>query len=467
DIELPTINFEIIDIIKDILYLPEKVAKIVIKLSPNIVEFTCLKLSEYLKELNKFFIKTNKLAEEEILRLAGINRSVFESFYSIYGLLKSAQHPSFKFVEKAHSKLVQILKDLHIQYLDMYNSKINNLHPEFLKQETALMSKEKEQVAKKQEEKKLKIIEQSNLEFNDNFNNLMQIPCSNNEVKTKLRAALEKYHKIIDKFDTMGDGRKIKKELDAIYWQFYNDLFLEYIEKGGDLPVSVFLMLRYGVLDDNLLNEDTINCFKATPVETPHTIDIYFADEWLSQIYSGNITPPSINGLGQTFDEYAKENKLPNMDPSKLHLSYEIKEVISAAVRTCAGMISQQSPIIDSDYISLKPDACIVTKERLEKTVKEILEIDYSCFYREVSVMCGDGKEFVQKEVLPYFIILPVAGSKAVCWQELSDRNKSSKGRIMVPLFATDDLKTMLLEAFAHLRWELAKTIAGPNWGDP
>ncbi|MBP7654066.1 cyclic nucleotide-binding domain-containing protein [Candidatus Dependentiae bacterium] len=466
NIDLPNINLEIIDIVKSILYLPEKVAKIAIKLSPNIVEFSCLKLSEYLQELNGFFVNANNLAEQAILKLAGQSESIFESYFSLYSLLKSANHPNIKFVEKALGKLIKLTKELHNQYSEMYNAKIKDLSKEYLKQESKIKDEEKTVEIKKEEAKKAVVIQQSDLIIDDNFNKLMTLQCSNEDTKSKLRTALEKYHKLIDKFDTAGDARKIKKELEAAYWDFYKDAFLHYMEKGGNLPNYTFLMLRYGILDENLLNEETINCIKSTPFQTKHTFPIFYADEWLAKIHD-NEEKPSINGLGQTYDEYVKENKVNISDPASALLNFEIKEVVAAQVRTAAGLIAQQSPIVDSDYINLKPENCIVTKERLENTLKEILDIDFSLFYREVRLVYGDQADFVQKEVIPNFIIVPVSGSKAICWQEIDNRNKASRARIVVPLFATADLKEMLLLALAHFRWELAKTIVGPNWGDP
>jgi len=465
-IEIPNINMEIIDLVKNIFYLPDKVAKIVIKLSPNIVEFSCLKLSEYLQQLNEVYIEINKQVEEQILKLAGQKDSVFDLYFILYDALKSANHPNAKFVEKSLMRLGKIIKDLTNQYIDMYGSNIKTLHKEYLKMESKFKTEEAAVKAKKQEAKKLAMIEQSNLKFEDNFNSLLALPCSNEDIKSKLRAAMEKYHKIVDKFDTVGDTRKIKKDLDNIYWDFYKDLFIHYIDKGGQLPIEAILMLRYGVLDENTLNEETIACLKSTPIDTPHKLPIYFADEWLEKICNNEETP-SINGLGQTYNEYLKENNITAVDATNEMLKYEIKEVLAAAMRTCAGMLSNQTPILDSDYISLKPENSIVTKEKLEQTVREILAVDYSCFYREVRLVYAGDSDFVQKEIEPNFIIVPVAGSRAVCWQELDGKNKMSRARIMVPLFATADLKEMLLLALAHFRWELAKTIAGPNWGDP
>ncbi|HPG32060.1 MAG TPA: cyclic nucleotide-binding domain-containing protein, partial [bacterium] len=198
DIELPNINLEIIDIVKSILYLPEKVAKIAIKLSPNIVEFCCLKLSEYLQELNGFFVKANNLAEEAILTLAGQSQSIFDSYYSLYSLLKSANHPNIKFVEKTLGKLIKLTKELHNQYSEMYNSRIKDLHKDYLKQESKIKDEEKTVEVKKEEAKKAVIIQQSDLILEDNFNKLLSLQCSNDSVKEKLKNSLEKYHKIID-----------------------------------------------------------------------------------------------------------------------------------------------------------------------------------------------------------------------------------------------------------------------------
>ena len=54
----------------------------------------------------------NKLSEESILRLAGKDQSVFEAYFALYALLKSANHPSLGFFEKASGKLMKIIKTM-------------------------------------------------------------------------------------------------------------------------------------------------------------------------------------------------------------------------------------------------------------------------------------------------------------------------------------------------------------------
>ncbi len=406
------------------------------------------------------------MSEAAISRMGGKSPSVFDSYFNLYGLLKTANHPSLQFFEKACGKLVKTIKELHNQYCEMFGGSIKTLHPEYLKQEQKIAVTDKKVQEEKKEEKKKLVVQQSDLIFDDNFNKLIEIPASSNETKQKLKTALEKYNKIVDKFDTVGDTRKIKKDLDASYWEFYRDIFHYYMENQDKAPNYILLMLRYGILDENVLNSDTIDCLKATPLETKQDYPIYFIDEWLEKIFN-NEEKPSINGLGQTYEEFMKDNKSRFKDPAQQILDFEAREVIASAVRTCAGLIAQQTPILDSDYISLKPEVSLVTKEKLEKTVKEILDIDFSCFYREIRVVYGENVDFVQKEIVPNFIIVPIAGSKAVCWQELDGKNKASRGRIMVPLFATADLKEMLMGALSNYKWELCKTIVGPNWGDP
>ncbi|HMY68469.1 MAG TPA: Crp/Fnr family transcriptional regulator, partial [Leptospiraceae bacterium] len=79
-------------------------------------------------------------------------------------------------------------------------------------------------------------------------------------------------------------------------------------------------------------------------------------------------------------------------------------------------------------------------------------------------------KEFVQRSIIPDFILVPSIGSKIMMWQDLSvlrgAGSKESPGRIIFPIFILGDLKTMMLEAIAAFRWELCKNILGPEWNN-
>jgi hypothetical protein len=114
-------------------------------------------------------------------------------------------------------------------------------------------------------------------------------------------------------------------------------------------------------------------------------------------------------------------------------------------------------------------ERAFITREKLSEEIEKILSVDYSCFHREVLINDeeqGIMKEFVQMAVMPNFIIVPSIGTKVMMWQDLSGRSKNSRGRISVPVFATADLYTLLLDAVGAFRWELTKSIMGPDWNN-
>jgi len=115
-------------------------------------------------------------------------------------------------------------------------------------------------------------------------------------------------------------------------------------------------------------------------------------------------------------------------------------------------------------------DKAFVTNDKLSEAIDKILAIDYTLFHRETlfnDEERGILKEFVQLQVIPWFITVPSIGTKVMMWQDLASPNKRiSKGRIAVPIFATADLFSLLVDAMAAFRWELTKSVAGPDWNN-
>ncbi|MCX7997433.1 MAG: hypothetical protein N3A69_00590 [Leptospiraceae bacterium] len=76
----------------------------------------------------------------------------------------------------------------------------------------------------------------------------------------------------------------------------------------------------------------------------------------------------------------------------------------------------------------------------------------------------------MQRSIIPDFIVVPSIGTKVMMWQDLSvfrgAGSKESRGRIVLPMFVSGDLKILLLEAIAAFRWELTKNILGPDWNN-
>jgi hypothetical protein len=108
-----------------------------------------------------------------------------------------------------------------------------------------------------------------------------------------------------------------------------------------------------------------------------------------------------------------------------------------------------------------------MTKAKIEAVIKELIDTDYSAFFRETVLKLGDAREVIEEEVLPHIIILPVFGMKTMMWQELVGINKRSRARIVVPAMFVGDIVKSLAHSIAVFRWEILRTMKGGMWADP
>ncbi len=297
-------------------------------------------------------------------------------------------------------------------------------------------------------------------------------------------ALILKFKSLKNPLDPESESRKIRKNLSKTYWYAYTICVQKYIESKS-VPKPVEMMLRFGYMDETLLEPNQVAFLYAFKDETKpkRNIPIHICEEWLELIYNKKV-PTSLDELGQTFFDkikndykdqvFKKESDVPvNIDTNQARLQYEINAMYQPNVRLTTGNPVSYLPILTKHHISIPLDKCVVTRESLSQVLEEILAIDYTAFNREIvynDENLGIRKELVQKSVIPDFIIVPSIGTKIMMWQDLSilrgSGSKESRGRIILPMFVTGDLKTLLMEAIAAFRWELTKNILGPDWNN-
>ncbi|MDZ4727343.1 MAG: cyclic nucleotide-binding domain-containing protein [Leptospira sp.] len=281
------------------------------------------------------------------------------------------------------------------------------------------------------------------------------------------------------------DNRKIRRTIAKTYWDVYKRAFTRWIKEGKKGPTSVEMMLRYGYFDESLLDEGHLLELRGR-MEQPRyngNVPVHLGTDWLEKVY-GREVPTSVDELGQTFFEKLKldlkdsgiksdKDIPPEYDTGEARLQYELNAMYEPNVRLTSGNVSSHFPILTKYHITLPLDKCYVTKAHIDKAIQEILNIDYTAFNREIlyrNEEIGIKSEFVQKSIIPDFIIVPSIGPKVMMWQDLSvfrgSGSKESRGRITIPHFVLGDVKTFLMEAIAAYRWELCKNILGPDWNN-
>lgn len=280
--------------------------------------------------------------------------------------------------------------------------------------------------------------------------------------------------------DSDTDVRKVRRKLNNLFWELYETCALKFFASKEPLPVWLRIFFDYALLDETLLDPEQVDFIYGHSAANQHSkYPIHTAVEWMELIYNKKV-PTSVNELGLTLFEILKqenrdakwkrESDLPaDVDTSEARLKFEIRNMIETNAKLTSGSILNHLAILSKYSITMSMERAFVTKEKLEEEIDYLLNIDFSAFHREVlyeNEKVGINREFIQKQVIPNFILIPSAGSVFQFWQEKDSRDKASPGRLCCPALATADLKDMLLSAVGAFRWELCKTIMGPDWNN-
>lgn len=300
------------------------------------------------------------------------------------------------------------------------------------------------------------------------------------EFRERFIKLLNDFKNMKNPFDTETEGRKIRRFISKMYWQLYKQVYIR-SKAESNLPIPVRLMLNYGFVDEALLEDSQINDLieLLRMREDTSDIPVFYEQDFLSLIYSG-LEMPSITEMGLTYEAHLREEakhttrkkqeKMENdiEDENLKKTIYEIEQRLRSTAAVCSGSTATAFPILNEYAVKGSLKSLYSSKKKVSNIVKEIMNIDFSVFFRETVLKLGDAREIIQEEVLPYFVLLPIFGTRTLLWQELSGIDKRSRGRIVVPIFFMGDLRKSMAHTLACFRWELNRTIKGQAmWADP
>ncbi len=276
------------------------------------------------------------------------------------------------------------------------------------------------------------------------------------------------------------DARKLRRHIAQLYWELYQQVFTR-SKVESSIPKAVKLMLTFGFLDDQLLApEHLVELNELARIRERETdIPVLLENEFLAKIYSGE-EDPSITEMGLTYEAFLREQeksasrkdreeagKVDNTDLNLQKTLHEIAQCLKTTAAVCSGSTVTAFPILTAEALKGSLKSMYVTKSKVDTIIKKLINIDYSVFYRETVLKLDSAREIIQEEILPYFILVPIAGSKTLLWQELSGNNKRSMARFMIPILFNGDLEKNLMHSLASFRWEITKNIKGAMWADP
>lgn len=282
-----------------------------------------------------------------------------------------------------------------------------------------------------------------------------------------------------DKTSSDSEVRELRSSLTSDFFVIYEDVFKKAMEEER-CPRLITMFLNYGYLDERLLTkEQTIALYRLCDKQYPSSrYSVYTTKEWLEKIYR-NEKDPSINDFGQDYYDLFRDMKKRKMvtdqdkpaydNDYKAKLSFEVNNMIKTNQKVCHGQISSYFPILHKDIITRDLEKSVLTPEKISQAIDNILETDFSVFYREVwyrNDARGIEKEPIMKEILPDIILVPTFGSRGSMWQEITGRARNTPGRFILPAFTDENLSSLMLKLIGTFRWELCRTMMGIAWND-
>ena len=247
-------------------------------------------------------------------------------------------------------------------------------------------------------------------------------------------------------------------------------------------PRSVLMFLRYGYADEWLLPpEQTLKLYRMAGIRMQDDAAlpaVWHLPDWMRQIRARAVEP-SRNTQDMDYQDVFRDKKrkgqLTDKDKPAYEadtdgkLAFELDIQLGTNQKNCHGKPGIFYPVLHTEMITRDPDLAMVTQARIHTAVADILSIDPTAFHREVHFQ--DPRHVIEKErilkaVAPDVILLPTFGSRAMMWQEISGRSRTTPGRFLLPVMTDENVDTLLLRLVGNFRWELCRTLMGTAWND-
>ena len=295
----------------------------------------------------------------------------------------------------------------------------------------------------------------------------------------RFKELVSEYKMLRDKNSLDDDVRKLRSDLAKYFFDIYEAAIVSAFE-STNVPTILKMFFYFGYMDEDLVGkENALKLYKLVEtLEKSSSDTVLTAYDWLYKIYTGQ-EEPSKNEFELTYPAFLKEQKSSGyiteemmeryLNSNKEKLRFELRNFFKLGLKITSPRPTTFCPIL-SDHNIIKPlEDIMVTADAVMNNWDSIRDIDYSLFYRECSLQApeyGIAREPIQLEVFPYVVLMPSIGQRASLWQETSSVRRDSRGRIVVPIFANEDLLSLQMKVAGDFRWELCKRIQGSRWND-
>lgn len=332
---------------------------------------------------------------------------------------------------------------------------------------------------KKSNEEKAKDIARDLETLPNSLDQILKYAPLSDEDKEKLKTNIDHLVEAPDRLSVEDDVKKAKKAITPLVFKLYLACYRKIKEGLIAPPKAVQLFMNYGYIDERLLDPEHLEFLCGIEYEEnegPCTVVSMM--EWLDMIKEGKRDPSksefdedyveNLRSLKKQGEITEKEQKVLMYDMEK-RVEYEIMNMFMSNMRTLYGQPSAYMPILYKEAIFGYLDKILVTKCAINESVKKLVNLDYSVFYREVIYSNADLKitnETVMKNVYPDVILFPLFGTNASMWQEIGGKNKGTPARFCFPVMTSTNIDDLMVKMFGRFRWEICRCIQGMAWND-
>ena len=330
-------------------------------------------------------------------------------------------------------------------------------------------------------EETVPIVEEYSDEDYPDFSNTLKQLCD----FANLSGRYEEFNTYIEKFIALEDKesrddsvRVFRKSFTMAYYELYEEVFIQYAKQGKKNRL-VELFLNFGFLDERLLTDAQLEFLcNIPPIVRTEPCKVYRMKDWLMRIYKGEEIP-SKNEFDMEYTDYVRDKKKNEglsaeqerklLTDNEIKTRFEIQNMLKYNCRLLNGSLLSFFPMLHMGNFDSDMENMLLTSEKINKQISDLLEIDYSIFYREMLYENKEeriDKETIQKEIFPNIILFPVSGINGIMWQEISGKRSNSEGRIFLPSLFNGKLEDVFITIFGRYHWELCKTLQGTAWNN-
>lgn len=302
------------------------------------------------------------------------------------------------------------------------------------------------------------------------MNRILDFSSIEAEKKIFFRNFIDNYKECKPKIEQI--PMETRRRIASTFFELYESVLIRFIKENPE-DKALDMFLTYGFIDSDLMLPKQVYDLYCLLNQNSFS-NVYSIKDWLKQVALKN-KPPSINELGVSYEQLLKEMSYGRVsserkqDSGENRLHHEIMNLFRTCHRVCSGQFSTYFPILCKETLPTDISRVFVTPTKIREALQQVLSKDYSAFHREVFYSGNNEvfqKEILMKQVLPDIILIPVMGSRALMWQEISDVSKASPGRFIIPMLTSENLELTLIKLIGQFRWELCRSIMGVRWND-